>query len=230
MRADDLVSFSVRVKESDLYILAEKDLKEQAEARLLRERRNLEAYIRYHPQFATSLVPVTIPPFAPPICRLMGWAAQEAGVGPMAAVAGAINEAIAQELLPLSPELIIENGGDVLVASSKERVVAIYAGEDSPLSFRVGLRLPGGMWGVATSSGKVGPSLSFGCADAVVVVAKSAALADAWATNLANRVRTRDDVAPVLRFARRIPSLEGVVIVFEDLLGVEGKIHLEKLY
>ncbi|MCX7731099.1 MAG: UPF0280 family protein, partial [Candidatus Caldatribacterium sp.] len=167
---------------------------------------------------------------APPICRLMGWAAQEAGVGPMAAVAGAINEAIAQELLPLSPELIIENGGDVLVASSKERVVAIYAGEDSPLSFRVGLRLPGGMWGVATSSGKVGPSLSFGCADAVVVVAKSAALADAWATNLANRVRTRDDVAPVLRFARRIPSLEGVVIVFEDLLGVEGKIHLEKLY
>lgn len=230
MRADDLVSFSVRVKESDLYILAEKDLKEQAEARLLRERRNLEAYIRYHPQFATSLVPVTIPPFAPPICRLMGWAAQEAGVGPMAAVAGAINEAIAQELLPLSPELIIENGGDVLVASSKERVVAIYAGEDSPLSFRVGLRLPRGMWGVATSSGKVGPSLSFGCADAVVVVAKSAALADAWATNLANRVRTRDDVAPVLRFARRIPSLEGVVIVFEDLLGVEGKIHLEKLY
>lgn len=230
MRADDLVSFSVRVKESDLFILAEKDLKERAEARLVKERRNLEAYIRYDPRFAVSLVPVSVPSFAPPICQRMSWAAREAQVGPMAAVAGAINEAVAEELLPLSSELIIENGGDILVVSSRERVVAIYAGEDSPFSFRVGIRLPGGkVWGVATSSGKVGPSLSFGCADAVVVVSSSAALADAWATSLANRVRRREDVASVLRFARRIPSLEGVVVIFEDLLGVEGKIELEKL-
>lgn len=230
MRAGDLVSFSVKVKESDLVIFAEKDLKAQAEARLLKERANLEAYIRYHPRFAMSLVPLTVPSFAPPICRRMSWAAQEAGVGPMAAVAGAINEALAEELLPLSSELIIENGGDLLVASSRERTVAIYAGEDSPFSFRVGIRLPGGaIWGVATSSGKVGPSLSFGRADAVVVVAASSALADAWATSLANRVRERRDVHEVLRLARRIPSLEGVVVVFEDLLGVEGKITLEKL-
>lgn len=230
MQAGDLVSFSVKVKESDLFIFAEKDLKKEAEARLLQERRNLEAYIRYDPRFAESLTPIPVPSFAPRICRRMGWAAQEAGVGPMAAVAGAINEAIAEELLPFSPELIIENGGDLLVTSSRDRLVAVYAGEDSPFSFRIGIRLRGGStWGVATSSGKVGPSLSFGHADAVVVVAKSAALADAWATSLANRVRKREDVASVLRLARRIPSLEGVVVVFEDLLGVEGNIELEKL-
>jgi len=230
MQAGDLVSFSVKVKESDLFIFAEKDLKKEAEACLLRERRNLEAYIRYDPRFAKSLTPVPVPSFAPWICRRMGWAAQEAGVGPMAAVAGAINEAIAEELLPFSPELIIENGGDLLVASSRDRLVAVYAGEDSPFSFRIGIRLRGGStWGVATSSGKVGPSLSFGHADAVVVVAKSAALADAWATSLANRVRRREDVTSVLRLARRITSLEGVVVIFEDLLGVEGNIELEKL-
>ena len=82
---------------------------------------------------------------------------------------------------------------------------------------------------MATSSGKVGPSLSFGRADAVVAVAKSSALADAWATSLANRVKRREDVEPVLQFARRITSLEGVVVIFEDVLGVEGKIELEKL-
>ncbi|MEN3202389.1 MAG: UPF0280 family protein [Atribacterota bacterium] len=230
MQADGLVSFSVKVRESDLYIFAEKDLKEQAEARLIRERKNLEAYIRYDPRFLVSLAPIVLSPFAPPICRRMSWAAQEAGVGPMAAVAGAINEAVAEELLPLSSELIIENGGDLLVASSQERVVAIYAGEESPFSFKVGIKLPGGkIWGVATSSGKVGPSLSFGRADAVVVVATSAALADAWATSLANRVRTRSDVTSALRLARRISSLQGVVVVFEDLLGVEGNIQLEKL-
>lgn len=230
MQADGLVSFSVKVRESDLFIFAEKDLRERAKARLIEERKNLEAYIRYDPRFVESLVPIPIPPFAPSLCRRMGWAAQEAGVGPMAAVAGAINEAIAEELLPESSELIVENGGDLLVASSRERIVAVYAGEDSPFSFKVGIRLRGGkIWGVATSSGKVGPSLSFGCADAVVVVASSAALADAWATSLANRVRGRKDVASVLRLARRIPSLEGVVVVFEDLLGVEGKIELERL-
>jgi len=228
-QAQDLVPFSVKVKESDLLIFAEKDLKEKAEHRLLRERKNLEAYIRYDPRFAESLVPISLPPFAPPICRLMARVSREAEVGPMAAVAGAINEAVAEELIPESPELIIENGGDLLVVSQKERVVAIYAGEDSPFSFRVGIRLRGGTFGVATSSGKVGPSLSFGRADAVVAVAKSSALADAWATSLANRVKRREDVEPVLQFARRITSLEGVVVIFEDVLGVEGKIELEKL-
>ncbi|MGQ9473462.1 MAG: hypothetical protein ACUVRN_05370, partial [Candidatus Caldatribacteriaceae bacterium] len=87
----------------------------------------------------------------------------------------------------------------------------------------------GKMWGVATSSGKVGPSLSFGKADAVVVVSPSSALSDAWATSLANRVRKREDVEKTLRFAKGIPDISGVVVMMEDFLGVEGDIILERL-
>lgn len=230
MRAPDLVSFTVQIEESDLFILAEKDLAERAWQRLHRERENLKAYIRYDPRFGKVLTPLEVPPFAPRICRLMAECARDAQVGPMAAVAGAINEMVAEELLGETHELIIENGGDILVASRKERTVAIYAGEESPFSFRVGLELPGeATWGVATSSGKVGPSLSFGRADAVVVVSRSAALSDAWATSLANRVKEKEDVEKVLRFARDIPGIEGVVVIMEDALGVEGRIRLTNL-
>lgn len=230
MKVPDLVSFVVQVKESDLFILADKDLSVKALSRLKKERENLEAFIRYNPLFQRSLVPVEVPSFAPRICRFMAEAAQKAGVGPMAAVAGAVNEMVAETLLDETQELIIENGGDLLVVSQKERMVAIYAGEDSPFSFRVGIRLRRGkMWGVATSSGKVGPSLSFGEADAVVVVSPSSALSDAWATSLANRVEKREDVEKVLKFAHGIPGITGVVIIMEDFLGVEGDIILEHL-
>ncbi len=229
MRAPGLVPFETKVKESDLFILAEKDLREVALASLRKERENLEAYLRYDPRFGRSLEPVEVAPFAPPICQLMAQAAQAAQVGPMAAVAGAVNEMVAQELLLHTGELLIENGGDLLVISSERRLVALYAGVHSPFSFRVGVRLPAGRWGVATSSGTVGPSLSFGKADAVMVVSPSAAFADAWATSLGNEVREKGDVKRVLQKVQKLPHILGVVIAISDVLGVEGNLELEKL-
>ena len=90
------------------------------------------------------------------------------GVGPMAAVAGAIAEFVGEELLAYSPEVIIENGGDIYIKSLKKRVVGIYAG-NSPLTGKIGLEIEGKETpiGICTSSGTVGHSLSFGRADAV---------------------------------------------------------------
>ncbi len=229
-RAPDLVSFSVQIKESDLLIWAEKNLQDLAYKRLEKERSNLEAYLRYDPRFGHSLVPVAPASFAPPLCQMMAEAAKKAGVGPMASVAGAINEMVGEELLRESEEVIVENGGDLLVFSRKDRVVAVYAGEDSPFSFRIGIKLPPGKkWGVATSSGTVGHSLNFGKADAVVVVAESAAVADAWATGLANHIHSREDIKRLLEFSRQITDIQGVLIILGEFLGVEGSIRIEKL-
>jgi len=82
---------------------------------------------------------------------------------------------------------------------------------------------------VATSSGTVGPSLSFGKADAVVVVAESSAVADAWATSLANRVREKVDIKKVLEFSRQLTDIQGILIILGKFLGVEGNIQIEKL-
>jgi ApbE superfamily uncharacterized protein (UPF0280 family) len=110
----------------------------------------------------------------------------------MAAVAGAIAEYVGRALLPLSEEVIVENGGDIFIFSKRERLAAVYAG-DSPLSGRLAVALkprggPGtaGAFGVCHSSGTVGHSLSFGKADAALVISEDCALADAAATRLGN--------------------------------------------
>ena len=110
----------------------------------------------------------------------MIFAAQAAGVGPMAAVAGALAEQVGQRLLKSTSEVIIENGGDIFIGARQILTVGVYAG-GSPLSLKLGLRIDPakGIRGICTSSGTVGHSLSFGKADAVCVLSDSCALADA---------------------------------------------------
>ena len=110
----------------------------------------------------------------------------------MASVAGAMAEAFQETSLESSTEVIVENGGDIYLATSRERVIGIYAGT-SPLSIKLGIAISpeDSPLGICTSSGTVGPSLSFGKADAVCVLSKSAALADAAATAVGNVVRVR---------------------------------------
>ncbi len=75
--------------------------------------------------------------------------------------------------------------------------------------------------GVCTSSGTVGHSLSFGKADAVVVGHKNAAIADAFATKLANRVKVKADIQDVLRLCKKYDLLS-VAIIKDDAFGLAG--------
>lgn len=227
IKPSDLISFAVKINESDLMIYAQCDLSQLSYSLLDKERRNLEAYIRYNSQFRKSLIPILIDDFAPPICKNMADAAKRAGVGPMAAVAGAVNDRLANGLLSKTTELIIENGGDLLIHSLRERVIAIYAGENSPFNSQIGLLIsPGKTFGVATSSGKIGHSLSFGEADAVTIVAHSSAVADAWATSVGNLIHSKKDIEKVLKHCENIQEIVGVVIIFQDVLGIRGDLQL----
>jgi len=226
----DLVAFNVTVKETDLYIRARSDLKSKAHQLVVKYRRMLEEYIERHPSFITSLEPVAVASDAPPLVTEMAEAAQKAGVGPMAAVAGAIAEAVGSELAVLSPEVIVENGGDIYIKSSGKRLIGIYAGK-SPLTGRVGLEIEGKdtPLGVCTSSGTVGHSLSYGQADAVIVLSPSTALADAAATAIGNRIHQPKDIPGGIEFARSIKGLKGVVIIQGEQLGVWGEVKLGEM-
>ena len=111
----DLVSFNVMVKETDLYIRARRHLKNQAFEIVQRQRSLLENYIARHPGFVTALVPFPVGDDAPAIARAMAEAAEKVNVGPMAAVAGAFAEFVGRDLLKYSPEVIVENGGDIFL-------------------------------------------------------------------------------------------------------------------
>jgi hypothetical protein len=223
----DLISFRVTVKETDLYVAASKNLRSKTLRLVQKYRAQLEEYIVRHPDFRTSLVPLPLTEDSPVIARAMAEAGAKAGVGPMAAVAGAIAEFVGKELLSFSGELIIENGGDIFLASGSPRVVGIYAGS-SPLSGLLGIEIsPGEMpLGVCTSSGTVGHSLSLGKADAVVIISPSATLADAAATAVGNVVKTIDDIPIGMEQARKIDGVTGVLIIKGDKMGTWGKVKL----
>jgi ApbE superfamily uncharacterized protein (UPF0280 family) len=229
MRAPDLVSFQVKVQESDLYILAKKDLRKEAEKLLIFYRRQIEDYILKDPVFKLTLTPYKPKDNAPEIVKEMSFWSEKAGVGPMASVAGAIAEYIGKELLNYSDEIIVENGGDIFISTKRERKVAIFAGE-SPWSNKIGVLIPPGTtFGVCTSSGTVGPSLSFGVADAVMIVSPSAIFSDALATTIGNMIKTDKDIEVALEFAQRFPEVIQVVIVYGKHLGVWGNLKLIRL-
>jgi len=223
----NLVSFSVVVKETDLHIRAGHDLTAEALAATKRYRADLESYIKSHPIFLTTLKPFEVEQDSPPIVKEMADATREVGVGPMAAVAGAIAERVGNELLPYSDEVIVENGGDIFLKTSKERFIGVYAGE-SKLTKKIAFSiLPEETpLGVCTSSGTVGHSLSFGYADAVIVFSPSTSLADAAATAIGNRVRIVEDIPEALEFAQSVNGLRGVAIIKGDNMGLWGQIKL----
>ncbi len=230
LQSADLVSFTVVVKETDLFILARSDLHGLALETVINHRHKLESFIDKYPDFKTSLAPVRIPLGAPEVVRMMAEAGKAANVGPMAAVAGAFSELVGRALMERSPEVIVENGGDIFINTLRERTVALFAG-DSPLSGKTGIKISpqDSPVGVCTSSGKVGPSLSLGVAHAACIVAKSAALADAAATAAGNAVKAEGDVRAGLGAAAGIPGVLGAVIISGDKLGAWGRVELVKV-
>ena len=227
-----LVSSVVKIAETDLHILASRPVGDQALQLVSEVRGYIERYIEEHPRFIDALVPLPIDNRAPEVVRQMLAAGMQAGVGPMAAVAGVVAEKVGRALLAQGHhEVIVENGGDLFVARDQACTVAVYAGE-SPLSGKlaVGLQPDQMPCGVCCSSGTIGHSLSLGLADAVVVVALSTALADAAATRLANEVDMgKQSINRALELAGEIDGLAGVVIIAGDQLGAWGDIELLKL-
>ncbi len=232
MGNDDLSSFRVPVKETDLHISVDKasfgpHLAKKAEETVLGLRYDLETYIATDPEFRTALLPRLLLPGAPAIARTMADAAAAAGVGPMAAVAGTFAEYVGRELLKTCADVIVENGGDIFMASDRQRLAAVFAGS-SPFSNRLAVEItPDRMpLGICTSSGTVGPSLSFGRADAAVILAESAALADAAASAAGNVIQTPRDVKKGIEVARKIPGVLGAVMIKDDQLAVWGDFNL----
>jgi len=220
--------FRVMVQETDLYVHARKPLESVTRDLVLQYRAQLETYLRSHPEFGRSLRPVSVRGPAPSIVREMAEAGSLAGVGPMAAVAGAVAEQVGGNLLKNhTPEVIVENGGDVFLKADTPSVIAVFAGR-SPLSMKIGLRVDSNRYpmAVCTSSGSLGHSLSLGKGDAVCVVSRSCALADAAATALGNRLQSRSDIPEAIDFAKDIAGVIGCVLVMEDKVGMWGDIEV----
>ncbi|MDI6736704.1 MAG: UPF0280 family protein [bacterium] len=227
IKVDDLVTFEVVIEETDLLVMATKDLTNEVTKLVLEIRGGVKRYIADDPEFKESLIPYEVRDIAPKIIKEMAEAAKIVGVGPMAAIAGAIAEYVGRGILENANEVIVENGGDIFIKSLRKRKIGIYAGS-SCLSNKIAVEIDGKETplGICTSSGTVGYSLSFGKADAAVVLSQSTALADAAATKIGNLVKQTEDIEPALEFAKTVHGLKGAIIIKDDRMGVWGNIKL----
>jgi uncharacterized protein len=196
-----------------------------ADRSLRRSRTLLEDYIRTDPVFGETHDPHAALPGCCALAARMAAEAAKAGVGPMAAVAGAFAEACLSDMAAEGAvEAVVDNGGDIVFLIRRPMTVGIYAG-GSPvrgLAFEVEPRP--GPFGICTSSGTVGPSFSYGRADAAVVVSPNPVLADAAATALGNRVKSAEDLDTCFDFMDSMPQIEGALVILGDRMALWGKL------
>ncbi len=194
-------SVQVCYKESDLEIhfdekVDSKMLMQVSLAKIKELRNSLESYANFAQLH--SLTPVECNDDDPSGVRELKWCAMQAGVGPLAGVAGFFAKEVGEHLMEqfALPEVLVENGGDLYLAGSEQMSVYLPGSQsDQDLC----LMIDDFPMGVATSSGKFGPSFSKGRADRVCVIAKDPVLADCLATAYANRLSSAEDLQDVLQ-------------------------------
>lgn len=202
------------------------DKYEAVTAEIVRQRRILEEYIGRHPDFRQSLEPLELLAGAPDVARSMTRAAKLVGVGPMAAVAGAMAQCAGLAALEAGArEVIVDNGGDIYVCAVEPVLIGLMTGT-SELTDRLAFSLQPADTpiSICSSSGKMGHSMSLGKCDLATVVAQDAALADAAATQAANLVRIVEDIDPTLEKIFAIEGIDGVMIINGDRVGLAGKL------
>ena len=195
-------------------------------AEIVRQRRILEGYIGRHPEFGTSFGPLEVLADAPESARRLARAAGLAGVGPMAAVAGAMAQLAGEAGLAAGArEAVIDNGGDIYLRIIEPIIISLHTGT-AEIGDRLALAIEPRQTplAVCSSSGRMGRSTSLGDCDLATVVAQDAALADAAATRAANLVKTVENVDAALETISAIHGIDGVLIVKTNRVGIAGRL------
>jgi len=192
----------------------------------IREQRNLlEKFIQADPFFMLTLEPYDIKAGdVPDIIQQMIKTSAVFGIGPMSAVAGVIAKLAVEAMIQAGAVYaIVDNGGDISILNDQTVLVGIYAGTSpiKDLALEVQPRVK--PLGICTSSGTVGPSISFGCADAALIVSKDPALADAAATALGNAVQPDRSLEECFKAIDK-PGIDGALVIRGEEMAVWGEL------
>lgn len=224
----DLQAFQIVIEETDLWIAAQQDLSTPIAAYVRQLRGQIQAQGAIFPDFLTTLVPWETTAHAPAIIQRMTAAAKLVHVGPMAAVAGVIAQMVVEKFSCQSPNLLVENGGDIYISSTSHRYIGILNIPDQKLKLAVPVQAHEFPCAFCASSAKIGQALSFGNADLVVVRSKDGALADAAATALANMLHKAQDMDLVLAQGKKWQTLgiDGLFAQCQGKIGLWGQMEL----
>ena len=212
-----------QIKETVVTIISDEKFIEVAKEAILFNRRELENFISQDPFFRVTLEPYKKIKNAPEIVKRMIDASSKVKIGPMSAVAGTISQLAVEAMIDTGATYaIVDNGGDIALINDRPVVVGIYAGKIKDFALNIEPR--DSILGICTSSGKIGPSISFGNADSVTVLSKDTSLADSAATAIGNNVVDENSINCAIDNYLGIEGLEGCLIICENKIATWGKL------
>jgi ApbE superfamily uncharacterized protein (UPF0280 family) len=215
----------VEIEETAATIAAEGRYFEPAIVAIKAARRDIERQIRRDPFFLTTLEPYDFKAPMDRVVQRMCEASALAQVGPMAAVAGAIaQEALEAMMSSGCTHGWVDNGGDVALVLESPVTMEIFSEPGARTASALELEPSESAFGVCTSSGKLGHSISFGNADAAVAVADSATLADAIATAMGNRVVDKTSLRTCFDPVKGIKGFRGGVAMLDGQVALHGRL------
>jgi uncharacterized protein len=218
-----------QLRETIVTISAYEQMHIEAAKESIREQRNiLEKFIQADPFFMVTLDQYDLRMYdAPVIVREMIQCSAVFGIGPMSAVAGAIAKFAVQSMIGAGAAYaIVDNGGDICILNDQPVLVGIFAGTSTIKDLALEVVPRTKPLGICTSSGTVGPSISFGCADAALIVSEDSALADAAATALGNAVPS-DCSGGLLEDCFEVidkPGIDGALVIRGEEMALWGKL------
>jgi len=222
----EIIRERFRLKETIVTISA-KDQRyiEAAKQSIAEQRAYLERFILKDPFFALTLDPYDCPTEgAPNIVKQMIHSSNAFGIGPMSAVAGVIAKLAVECMLDAgSTYAIVDNGGDIAILNDQTVLIGIYAGSSFLQNLALEIPARDKLLGIATSSGTVGPSISFGYADAATVISHDPALADAAATALGNAVSLDGPLAEAFKVIDHT-AIEGALVIRGKEMALWGEL------
>ena len=209
--------------ETILTLLCEKQYCPAAESAVKQFRIRLKNHIKKYPVFETTHKPCHTPVNIDPDIRRMYETCAKVDVGPMASVAGMISEITLNAARKAgASEVIADNGGDIALFVKTTAVIGIYAGSALNCNLAFQIESTPRPLGICTSSGTVGHSFSYGCADAAIVISENIPLADAAATALCNHIQNPADLNRCFQFLDRLPEIQGAMVILGEQIALWG--------
>ena len=215
------------IGETAMTIMTDGKYLKEAKDAVFDARAIIEAKINRDPFFGTTYDPYEASKNDEPLIKRMCHASVSAGVGPMAAVAGAVAAYALERIYGLGCRFaVFDNGGDIAMCADRDVLIGIYQDDLRFSELALLIRASGGMRGICSSSGRIGPSVSFGISGITTVFADDPILADACATAVANNVKdaTRESLAEAAESINKMDGAKGCLILCGGIMASCGEV------
>ncbi len=221
----EFVTSRLEIQETAVTIAADRTYIASAVDAIKVARRDIERQIRKDRFFLTTLEPYDAKQCTSKVTERMCRASEMAGVGPMAAVAGAIAQTALETMMAEGcSHAWVDNGGDIALMLGSPVTLEVFTTPGSAKTFAFNLRATQKPVGICSSSGRLGHSISFGDSDIALVLADDAVIADAFATALGNEVKTKESLRVCFDKLKGVGAVRGGLVMIDGEAAVYGSV------